>query len=154
MDFVTKLSKTSTGQDTIWVIVDGLTKSAHFLPMKENDPLEKFTRQHLKEVVTRHGVPVSIIFDRDGRFTSQFWQHFRKLSHEDPDTRLEPRSYKESPEEKKHDDDDNHQNDDALIIRKRMGILETRKAEKQTPIPTSLDPLGLTYLWIRHQLLN
>ncbi|GJZ83376.1 hypothetical protein Tco_0648549 [Tanacetum coccineum] len=71
------------------------------------------------------------------------------LSHEDPDTRLEPRSYKESPEEKKHDDDDNHQNDDALIIRKRMGILETRKAEKQTPIPTPLDLLGLTYLRIR-----
>ncbi|GJS97083.1 putative reverse transcriptase domain-containing protein [Tanacetum coccineum] len=43
MDFVTKLPKTSTGQDTIWVIVDRLTKSAHFLPMKENDPMEKLT---------------------------------------------------------------------------------------------------------------
>ncbi|GJX56314.1 putative reverse transcriptase domain-containing protein [Tanacetum coccineum] len=65
MDFVTKLPKTSTGQDTIWVIIDRLTKSAHFLPMKENDSMEKLTRQYLKEVVTRHGVPVSIIFDRD-----------------------------------------------------------------------------------------
>ncbi|GJU69603.1 putative reverse transcriptase domain-containing protein [Tanacetum coccineum] len=57
MDFVTKLPKTSTGQDTIWVIVDRLTKSAHFLPMKETDSMEKLTRQYLKEVVSRHGVP-------------------------------------------------------------------------------------------------
>ncbi|GKB27858.1 putative reverse transcriptase domain-containing protein [Tanacetum coccineum] len=61
MDFVTKLPKTSSGQDTIWVIVDRLTKSAHFLPMKETDSMEKLTRQYLKEVVSRHGVPVSII---------------------------------------------------------------------------------------------
>ncbi|GJU92829.1 putative reverse transcriptase domain-containing protein [Tanacetum coccineum] len=78
MDFVTKLPKTSTGQDTIWVIVDWLTKSAHFLPMKENDSMEKLTRQYLKEVVSRHGVPVLIISNRDGRFTSQFWQSFQK----------------------------------------------------------------------------
>ncbi|GJZ05894.1 putative reverse transcriptase domain-containing protein [Tanacetum coccineum] len=65
MDFVTKLPKTSTGQDTIWVIVDRLTKSAHFLPMKETDSMEKLTRQYLKEVVARHGVPVLIISDRD-----------------------------------------------------------------------------------------
>ncbi|GJU29730.1 putative reverse transcriptase domain-containing protein [Tanacetum coccineum] len=74
MDFVTKLPKMSTGQDTIWVIVDRLTKSAHFLPMKEKNSMNKLTRQYLKEVVTRHGVPVLIISDRDGRFTSQFWQ--------------------------------------------------------------------------------
>ncbi|GJT13154.1 putative reverse transcriptase domain-containing protein [Tanacetum coccineum] len=60
MDFVTKLPKTSTGQDTIWVIVDHLTKSAHFLPMKENDSMEKFTRQYLKEVVTRHGTQLDM----------------------------------------------------------------------------------------------
>ncbi|GJY52595.1 putative reverse transcriptase domain-containing protein [Tanacetum coccineum] len=65
MDFVTKLPKTSTGQDTIWVIVDRLTKSAHFLPMKETDSMDKLTRQYLKNVVSRHGVPVSIISDRD-----------------------------------------------------------------------------------------
>ncbi|GJW17793.1 putative reverse transcriptase domain-containing protein [Tanacetum coccineum] len=65
MDFVTKLPKTTSGQDTIWVIVDRLTKSAHFLPMKETDTMEKLTRQYLKEVVSRHGVPVSIISDRD-----------------------------------------------------------------------------------------
>ncbi|GJR63905.1 putative reverse transcriptase domain-containing protein [Tanacetum coccineum] len=56
MDFVTKLPKTSSGQDTIWVIVDPLTKSTHFLPMKEIDSMEKLTRQYLKEVVLRHAL--------------------------------------------------------------------------------------------------
>ncbi|GKC01035.1 putative reverse transcriptase domain-containing protein [Tanacetum coccineum] len=74
MDFVTKLPKTANGYDTIWVIVDRLTKSAHFLPMRENDPMEKLLKLYMKEVVTRHGVHVSIISDRDGRFTSLFWQ--------------------------------------------------------------------------------
>ncbi|GJU71633.1 putative reverse transcriptase domain-containing protein [Tanacetum coccineum] len=78
MDFVTKLPKTATGQDTIWVIVDHLTKSAHFLPMREDDTLEKLTRQYLKEVVLKHGVPVSIISDRDGKFTSHFWKSLNK----------------------------------------------------------------------------
>nr|GEV45023.1 putative reverse transcriptase domain-containing protein [Tanacetum cinerariifolium] len=67
-------TKTSTGKDTIWVIVNRLTKSAHFLPMKENGSMEKLTRQYLKEVVMRHGVLVLIISDRDGRFASQFWK--------------------------------------------------------------------------------
>ncbi|GJY06990.1 putative reverse transcriptase domain-containing protein [Tanacetum coccineum] len=74
MDFVTKFPKTSSGQDTIWVIVDRLTKSAHFLPAKETDSMDKLTRQYLKEVVSRHGVPVLIISDRDSKFTSHFWK--------------------------------------------------------------------------------
>ncbi|GKA22227.1 putative reverse transcriptase domain-containing protein [Tanacetum coccineum] len=78
MDFITKLPKTSSGYDTIWVIVDLLTKSAHFLPMKETDSMERLMRLYMKEVVSRHGVPVSIISDRDGRFTLQFWQAFQK----------------------------------------------------------------------------
>ncbi|GKD23773.1 putative reverse transcriptase domain-containing protein, partial [Tanacetum coccineum] len=57
MDFITKLPKTSSGYDTIWVIVDRLTKSAHFLPMKETDTMERLTRIYFKEVVLRHGVP-------------------------------------------------------------------------------------------------
>ncbi|GKE94897.1 putative reverse transcriptase domain-containing protein, partial [Tanacetum coccineum] len=65
MDFVTKLPKTKSGQDTIWVIVDRLTKSAYFLPMKETDTMEKLMRQYLKEVVSIHRVPVLIISDRD-----------------------------------------------------------------------------------------
>nr|GFA03839.1 putative reverse transcriptase domain-containing protein [Tanacetum cinerariifolium] len=78
MDFVTKLPKTTAGQDTIWVIVDRPTKSAHFLPMRVDDTLEKLTRQYLKEVVSRHGVPISIISNRDGRFTSNFWKSLNK----------------------------------------------------------------------------
>ncbi|GKC12254.1 putative reverse transcriptase domain-containing protein [Tanacetum coccineum] len=74
MDFVTKLPKTSSGQDTIWVIVDRLTKSTHFLLMKETNSMEKLMRQYLKEVVSRHGVPVWIISDRDSNFTSHFWK--------------------------------------------------------------------------------
>ncbi|GJY76051.1 putative reverse transcriptase domain-containing protein [Tanacetum coccineum] len=78
MDFITKLPKTTNGYDTIWVIVDCHTKSAHFLPMRETDPMEKLMKLYMKEVVTRHGVPVSIISDRDGRFTSLFWKALNK----------------------------------------------------------------------------
>ncbi|GJX11694.1 putative reverse transcriptase domain-containing protein [Tanacetum coccineum] len=78
MDFVTKLPKTQSGNDTIWVIVDRLTKSAHFLPMRETDLMDKLARLYLKEVVTRHGILVSIICDRDPRFTSNFWKSFQK----------------------------------------------------------------------------
>ncbi|GJV62099.1 putative reverse transcriptase domain-containing protein [Tanacetum coccineum] len=63
MDFVTKLLRTSNGYDAIWVIVDRLTKSAHFLPMREKDSMDKLARLYLKEVVSRHGIPVSIIYD-------------------------------------------------------------------------------------------
>ncbi|GKF87877.1 putative reverse transcriptase domain-containing protein, partial [Tanacetum coccineum] len=65
MDFITKLPKSSQGYDTIWVIVGRLTKSAIFVPIRETDPMEKLTRMYLKEVVTRHGIPVSIIYDCD-----------------------------------------------------------------------------------------
>ncbi|GJR36802.1 putative reverse transcriptase domain-containing protein [Tanacetum coccineum] len=78
MDFVTKLPKSSQGYDTIWVIVDRLTKSAIFVPMRETDPMEKLARMYLKEVVTRHGIPVSIICDRDPRFASNFWRSLQK----------------------------------------------------------------------------
>ncbi|GJY57312.1 putative reverse transcriptase domain-containing protein [Tanacetum coccineum] len=67
MDFVTKLPKMSQGYDTIWVIVDRLTKSAIFTPMRETNPMDKLARIYLKEVVTRHEIPVSIICDRDPR---------------------------------------------------------------------------------------
>nr|GFB01994.1 hypothetical protein [Tanacetum cinerariifolium] len=72
MDFVTKLPKSSQGYDTIWVIVDGLTKSAIFTPIRETNPMDKLARNYLKEVITRHGIPVSIISDRDPRFGSNF----------------------------------------------------------------------------------
>ncbi|GJS38378.1 putative reverse transcriptase domain-containing protein [Tanacetum coccineum] len=74
MDFITKLPKTSNGHDTIWVIVDHLTKSAHFIPTQETDSMETLTRLYIKEIVSRHGVPISIISDHDSHFTSRFWQ--------------------------------------------------------------------------------
>jgi hypothetical protein len=78
MDFITKLPRTPAGYDAIWVVVDRLTKSAHFLPIKETDKMEKLTRTYLKEIVRLHGVPISIISDRDSRFTSRFWQSLQK----------------------------------------------------------------------------
>ncbi|GJZ95365.1 putative reverse transcriptase domain-containing protein, partial [Tanacetum coccineum] len=78
MDFITKLPKSSQGYDTIWVIVDRLTKSAKFIPMRESDPMEKLARMYLKEVVMRHGIPVLIICDRDPRFVSNFWRSLQK----------------------------------------------------------------------------
>ncbi|GJY96425.1 putative reverse transcriptase domain-containing protein [Tanacetum coccineum] len=74
MDLVTKLPKTLNGHDTIWVIVDRLTKSTHFIPTRETDSIETLTRLYIKEIVLRHGVAISIISDRDSHFTSQFWQ--------------------------------------------------------------------------------
>ncbi|GJR39286.1 putative reverse transcriptase domain-containing protein [Tanacetum coccineum] len=74
MDFVTKLPRSSQGYDTIWMIVDRLTKSAIFVPMGETGPMDKLVRMYLKEVVIRHGILVSIIYDRDPRFASNFWR--------------------------------------------------------------------------------
>ncbi|GKA51289.1 putative reverse transcriptase domain-containing protein, partial [Tanacetum coccineum] len=76
-EIATYISKCLTYAN-VKVIVDRLTKSAHFLPMREDDTLEKLTRQYLKEVVSRHGVPVLIIYDRDGRFTSHFLKSLNK----------------------------------------------------------------------------
>ncbi|GJX03906.1 putative reverse transcriptase domain-containing protein [Tanacetum coccineum] len=78
MDFVTKLPKSSQGYDTIWVIVDQLTKSAIFVPMGETDPMEKLARMYLKEVVTRHRIPVLVICDCDPRFASNFLRSLQK----------------------------------------------------------------------------
>ncbi|GJV24145.1 putative reverse transcriptase domain-containing protein [Tanacetum coccineum] len=74
MDFIIKLPKTSSGHDTIRVIVDCLTKSAHFIPTKATDSMATLTRLYIKEIVSRHGVLISIISDRDSHFTSRFWQ--------------------------------------------------------------------------------
>nr|GEU54679.1 hypothetical protein [Tanacetum cinerariifolium] len=77
MDFVTKLPRTS-GHDTIWVIMDRLTKSAYFLPMREDYKIDRLARLYLNEVVARHGVPISIISNHDSRFTSRFWQSMQE----------------------------------------------------------------------------
>ncbi|GJX79916.1 putative reverse transcriptase domain-containing protein [Tanacetum coccineum] len=78
VDFVTKLLRTSSGHDTIWVIVDLLTKSAHFLPIREDYKMDKLARLYLNKIVARHGVSILIISDRDSRFTSRFWQSMQE----------------------------------------------------------------------------
>ncbi|GJU92127.1 putative reverse transcriptase domain-containing protein [Tanacetum coccineum] len=78
MDFVTKLPKSPQGHDTIWVIVDRLTKSAIFTPMRETGSMKKLARLYIKEVVARYVIPVSIICDRDPRFALRFWRSLQK----------------------------------------------------------------------------
>ncbi|KAJ9542555.1 hypothetical protein OSB04_029061 [Centaurea solstitialis] len=78
MDLITKLPKTPRGFDAIWVIVDRLTKSAHFLPIQESSSADKLADIFVREIVRLHGVPVSIVSDRDTRFTSRFWERFQK----------------------------------------------------------------------------
>ncbi|GJY19303.1 putative reverse transcriptase domain-containing protein [Tanacetum coccineum] len=78
MDFVTKSPRTSSGHDTIWVIMDRLTKSAHFLPMREDFKMDRLARLYLNEIVARHVVPISIISDHNSRFTSRFWQSMQE----------------------------------------------------------------------------
>ena len=78
MDFVVGLPKTKANHDAIWVIIDILTKTAHFLPINERFSLDKLVHLYLKEIVTRHGVPVSIVSDRDPRFNSRFWRKFQE----------------------------------------------------------------------------
>ncbi|GKD30340.1 putative reverse transcriptase domain-containing protein [Tanacetum coccineum] len=78
MDFVTKLPRISSGHDTIWVIVDRLTKSAHFLPMRVDYKMERLARLYLNEIVARHDVPILIIFDCDSQFTLRFWQSMQE----------------------------------------------------------------------------
>ncbi|XP_028096045.1 uncharacterized protein LOC114295956 [Camellia sinensis] len=74
MDFVTGLPRTQGGNNAIWVIVDRLTKSTHFLAFKVGFSLEKFAKLYIKEIVKLHGIPVTIVFDRDNRFVSMFWR--------------------------------------------------------------------------------
>ncbi|GKC57729.1 putative reverse transcriptase domain-containing protein [Tanacetum coccineum] len=78
MDLVTKLPRSNGGYDAIWVIVDRLTKSAHFLPIREDYKMEKLARIYINKIVSRHGVPVSIVSDRDGRFASHLWQSLQE----------------------------------------------------------------------------
>ena len=79
MDFVTYLPRTPQRHDAVWVIVDWLTKSAHFLALWMTFTLEIFCRLYIREIVRLHGVPVSIVSDRDPRFTAHFWKSFQKV---------------------------------------------------------------------------
>ncbi|GKC43879.1 putative reverse transcriptase domain-containing protein [Tanacetum coccineum] len=88
MDFITRLPRTSSGHDSIWVIVNQLTKSAHFLAVREDYKTEKLVRLYMNEIVARYGVLVSIIYDRDSHFTSRFWQSLQKPLGTNWDTHL------------------------------------------------------------------
>lgn len=78
MDFVIGLPRTLKKNDTIWVVVDRLTKSAHFLPIQESFKVDQLAILFRDEIIRMHGVPVSIVSDRDPRFTSRFWQSLQK----------------------------------------------------------------------------
>ena len=78
MDFVYKLPRTRNGYDGVWVIVDRVTKSAHFILMREKYYLNKLAELFLLKIVKYHGISVSIISDRDPRFTSKFWKAFQE----------------------------------------------------------------------------
>ena len=78
MDFVTHFPQTPQRHDAVWVIVDRLTKLAHFLAVRMTFTLERFCRLYIREIVRLHEVPVSIVSDRDPRFTTHFWKSFQK----------------------------------------------------------------------------
>nr|GEX28456.1 hypothetical protein [Tanacetum cinerariifolium] len=79
MYFIFGLPRTPSGYDTIWVIIDRLTKLAHFLPMKKTNTIEKLTQLYLKEIMCKHGVLISIISDRDSHFASRFWKSLQNV---------------------------------------------------------------------------
>ena len=78
MDFVTGFPKTHQGKDGVWVVVDRLTKSAHFLAIRTTDSVLTLSKLYVREIVRLHGVPLSIVSDRDARFTSRFWKSLQK----------------------------------------------------------------------------
>nr|XP_043623626.1 uncharacterized protein LOC122595345 [Erigeron canadensis] len=78
MDFIMKLPRTKNNHNSIWVIVDRLTKSARFLPIRDDYPLERLAEIYIEYIVTKYGVPLSIVSDRDPRFTSDFWQSLQE----------------------------------------------------------------------------
>lgn len=84
MDFIVGLPRTQKGFNSIWVIVDMFTKSAHFLQVKNNYSLDQYTKVYIKDIVRLHGVPTIIVPDRDPKFITRFW----KSLHQAMGTRL------------------------------------------------------------------
>ncbi|GKE08568.1 putative reverse transcriptase domain-containing protein [Tanacetum coccineum] len=78
IDFITKLPRIGNGHDAIWVIVERLKKSAPFLPIPEDFKMDRLARLYLNEIIARHGVPISIISNRDSLFTSRFWHSMQE----------------------------------------------------------------------------
>ena len=78
MDFVTGLPATTRSHDAIWVVIDRLTKLAHFIPIKTNFSLEQVVNLYVREVIWLHGIPKSFVSDRDARFTPKFWRSVQR----------------------------------------------------------------------------
>ena len=78
MDFVVGLPLIGRKHDSVWVVVDRLTKSAHFLPVRTDYSLDKLAELYIKEIVWLHGIPISIISDQDPRFTLRFWENCKR----------------------------------------------------------------------------
>ena len=79
MDFVVALPRTKEGHDTIWVIVDHLNRSAHFLSIVNGISMEKLVKMYISDIICFHGVPVNIVSDRDPKFTSRFWSTYQRM---------------------------------------------------------------------------
>lgn len=78
MDFIDGLPRSRSDHDSLWVIVDRLTKSAHFLPVRSTRTVPLLAKLYVKEIVKLHGIPTSIVSDRDPLFTSGFWKALQK----------------------------------------------------------------------------
>src|SRR3954465_12744892 len=78
MDFVSSLPRTVKNCEVIWVIMDRLTKSAHFIPMRMDYPMERLAQLYIEKIVSLHGIPSSIVSYRDPRFTSRLWEGLQK----------------------------------------------------------------------------
>ena len=77
MDFVSSFPLTQQKHDYVWVIIDKLTKSAHFIPVRMDYSMDRLVELYVEEIVRFHGVPLSIMSDRDPRFTSRFWKELQ-----------------------------------------------------------------------------
>ena len=78
IDLVMGLPRSTKGYDSIWVIVDRLTKSAHFLPVRTTYTVDQYAKIFLDRIVSLHGLLISIVSDRGTQFTSKFWESFQK----------------------------------------------------------------------------
>jgi transposase InsO family protein len=78
MDFIVGLPRTTKGYDSIWVIVDRLTKIAHFLPVKTDHPVTVYAQLYIAHILSLHGVPKTIVSDRGSQFVSKCWEELHK----------------------------------------------------------------------------
>ena len=78
MDFIVGLPKTAKGFDSVWVIIDRLTKKAHFLPVKTDHPVVVYAQLYIARILSLHGIPKTIVSDRGPQFVSKFWRELHK----------------------------------------------------------------------------